>query len=494
MILFLLFFISRISAFVPYVPNYFINLNKSIQLNPFQILNSIQTSEHFSKTNLFSISKDDECFKKLGIMANHFMSDPALINLIHYSGKGLGDIGDYDGCESSNTSYYAIFTLQANVATGVRTAFCIPKECKAEHLDLTKPFIAEVASGVVQMKIKPEQVIFEYPKSENAVLNKIKPGGRAFLYVSYALIVFSLIITGLDRYGYFSKENPQSTTWKRIAVCFSVQRNLHQMFNTDNKLDNKLNVLNGIRVLSLCWIVMGHFTIALMISPILNFLELVNTGFHTYFMGFIKAGNLASDCFFFLSGFFASMTLYRTFKAPKNRTFKVLLWMYVRRYLRLLPIFLFGLLGTTYILPTMYDSPLSGWAGPQVNMCESQWYYCLSYINNFASGFYDSCMAWLWYIYVDMQFYLMMPVLFAIYFMSKKAMFTIIGVISIISLVVQILIIGHYKFSLSPAKLDNDNDLNTITFIKPYCRVWTYLMGIITYLMYEESKDEENGI
>jgi len=473
----LLLFLCPVYGFLPKLPDY---IKYDVQTN---LLNLGKLTEYLE--DLGVNNKIGECVRKLKEMVNHFLSDPAMLNFIRHSGKGLGDIGDYDTCESTNTSYYAIFYLKVNYAAGVRTAFCVPKECHPEVIELTKPFLAALANFAVDGNFSAEQITFEYPKEDNKELNKLKPQGLAFYIGSYALIAFSLILTALDQYGYFSVEDPQPTTWKKIAVCFSLKRNLHTVFNTENKYDYNLNILNGIRVISLCWIVMGHFTVALGISPIANLPELVHSTFHTWFMGIVKAGNLASDTFFLLSGFFSSMSIYRIFVNSENRSIKMVLWMYLRRYIRLFPVFMFGILGATFIMPTLYDSPLSSWSGPQVRMCEEQWLYCLTYINNYISGFYDSCMGWLWYIHADMQFYLLVPILFLIYFSKRKVMYMVMFLLAVGSLIVQILIVGRYKYNLSAFKLDNENDMNTMVFMKPYCRIWTYLMGIILFLMYE---------
>lgn len=480
----LLLFLYPVHGFLPYLPKIYDYLKHGAQSNFLDFLNLIKATGYLD--TLEANSTISECVEKLRQMANHFMTDPAMTSFARHSGKGLGDIGDYDTCEATNTSYYAIFFLKVNYAAGVRTAFCVPRECRPEVVELTKPFLAAAANYAVNGKFTAKQITFEFPKADNTVLNKLRPGGWAFYLGSFALIAFSLAITALDRYGYFAAEDPQPTTWKKVAVCFSLSRNLKSVFSTENTRDPKLNVLNGIRVLSICWIVTGHFAVALGISPVANLPELAHSVFHSVFMGFVKSGNLASDAFFFLSGFFSAMSVFRLLAHPENRTGKMVLWLYLRRYIRLFPVFMFGILGATFIMPTMYDSPLSSWAKPQVRMCEEQWVYCLLYVNNFVSGFYDSCMAWLWYLHVDMQFFLLVPLLFLLYFYRKQLMFITMGIISLISLVAQVWIIGYYKYSLSAAKLDHKNDMNTMVFMKPYCRIWTYLMGIFLYLMYED--------
>jgi len=494
---FLLIYTTKCS--IPYIPN----MHQTLQIS--QRLRSLNLSQIYhslinhltTNPNLFNKSTNtplSECLNKIANMSNNFLTDQAVLNFALYSGKGIGDIGDYDSCHDTTESYYIIFTLQVNDVVGVRSAFCIPRACKPEVLDLTRPFLASFLGGFVNMTLTKNQIVFEYPKQENIILNQMKPGGKLFMGGSIVLILFILVITCLDRYKYFEKQGKQKTTLKRVLVCFSLQRTFSSLFKSENKLDPKLEVFNGIRLFSIMWIILGHYFVALLLSPVFNFLEVVNDIFHTFYMGFIKAANLSSDTFFFMSGFFAALSLYRIFINSENRNVKTFIWAYVHRYIRLFPNLIFGLLGTTFILPTLYDSPMSSWAGPQVKLCEDQWQYCLSYVNNFMSSFYGACMAWLWYLQNDCQLFCTAPIIIFLYCYRKSYGLLSLGFLSLVSLVVQTIIIVHYKFTLSVTKLDMTYDLNTYTFIKPYCRALTYFMGILTFLMYEEAKNPEKGV
>ncbi len=458
------------------------------QVTLLDLLSSLKEERMFASPRDESTEK---CLQKLKLMINHAVSDRAMLNFIKYSGKGIGDIGDYEGCNAeSSISYYMIFAVQVNEIVGGRAAFCLPNECPPQVAEQTKAPIAALVTDYFHMTFTAEQVVMEYPKPENAALNKMKLGGKLFMGLSFVLIGFILAITIMDRYSCLHPE----TGWRKALGCFSLQQNVRLLFACGNPFDPKLEVFNGIRLLGISWIVLGHYHVSLMLAPIFNFLEAVNAIFSSFPMGVIKAANLASDIFFFMSGFFAAMSTYRILRIPENRTWKCVGTIYLHRYVRLLPVFLFGMLGTVFILPTLYDSPLSSWAGPQVQLCEDQWQYCFLFMNNFMSKFYGACMAWLWYVQNDMQFFLLAPLIMLIFSRGKRWGFFVIVSLCIVSLAVQTSIISYYKFSLSSTKLDLQHDMSTITFIKPYCRFLTYAMGMIVYLMYEEPNDPVNGI
>ncbi|KAG8286002.1 hypothetical protein J6590_070349 [Homalodisca vitripennis] len=69
------------------------------------------------------------------------------------------------------------------------------------------------------------------------------------------MAVLILLLIGSTVYDY--SVNHQPTKERRILLCFSVHHNLQRLLQTDQGT-NRLSVLDGIRVLAISWIVLGH--------------------------------------------------------------------------------------------------------------------------------------------------------------------------------------------------------------------------------------------
>ena len=56
----------------------------------------------------------------------------------------------------------------------------------------------------------------------------------------------------------------------KFFLAFSFRRNLRKLFFSENEGDKNLSVLNGIRVLAICYVVFGHAYIMGIMQPASN--------------------------------------------------------------------------------------------------------------------------------------------------------------------------------------------------------------------------------
>jgi len=478
-------------------PNsHFHSLKKSQELSN-NFLNSahnLPTSLWSIRPNLFlnqiSLQDTNKCIYKLLNMLNQFMTDPSVNIFLLNSAKGLNDLGDIENCKNSENSYYMLLALSIDGNVGVKLGFCMPNQCPIEVVSEARPAIAKILSGIVGMEIKEENVLTIDMSKTNAKMSEVVPMtiiGFVILYVTIAIIIISSI---LDYWGVFKTSE---TIWKQVLICFVAQRNIKSLLGSDNKFDNKLEVLNGIRVIAICWVVLGH---AFSIGPIegfFNITDLLTDASQTFTLAIVRAGVLSVDVFFFLAGFLATLGFYKAFKDPKNRTIKNVLLAYFHRYMRLLPIVAFTYIYFTYFIVRTYDSPVFFVFEQMMSDCKDQAIWTFLYINNFMTKFGKECIGWVWYLFNDMQFYWVLP--FFVWAYCKNKMIGLLSIVGAIfaSFAIQFWMCIYYEITLSTIK-SNKVDSGSIYYVKPYCRIIPYLMGTLLFFIYEEAKDPEHGV
>ena len=91
----------------------------------------------------------------------------------------------------------------------------------------------------------------------------------------------------------------------------------------------------------------------------------------------------------------------------------------------------------------------------------------------------------------DMQFFIVTPFLILPFCHSKLVGGIVLASVSAVCTLVTGIIYTHYDLHASLVT-QSKYDYFTIYYSKPYCRINTYLLGIILYLLYKASKAPEN--
>eukprot|EP01022_Parablepharisma_sp_SALTPOND_P008608 TRINITY_DN136437_c0_g1_i1.p1 TRINITY_DN136437_c0_g1~~TRINITY_DN136437_c0_g1_i1.p1 ORF type:complete len:684 (+),score=13.42 TRINITY_DN136437_c0_g1_i1:110-2161(+) len=429
--------------------------------------------------SLFTVNPiSTKCLNKIQSTLNHFQSDPTFFNILSYSGKGLNDLGDYLSCnQNRNQYYYLLLGIDLAWLSTLKIGLCVPNDCHIAVLEEFKPAIARTLSNIYNVTLSPSQIFLNDPASKNSVLNSTTSGLVIFL-LGIGIIGLVVILATVMYY--------QKITKNKLIQCFSLERNAQSLFSSENRIDKKLDVLNGVRVLGIFWVIVGHSFFTFLSYPLQNMEELLNEMIHGRIVGMIKAGTMAVDIFFFLSGFLAFMSLYRTFKERKNWTFKNIILTYMYRYARLFPVLAVSILYTIYVQPTLYDTPISTSSEDCAEDCKSQWYQTLLFYNNFASDFNHLCNPWVWYLCVDMQLFIISPWVVICYCWDKVKGVCLILLICVTSIAAKTILCAYYDFNLSIIKYVPDPDRNNMVYVKPYFRLVPYFMGMLLYLLYRD--------
>jgi hypothetical protein len=268
-----------------------------------------------------------------------------------------------------------------------------------------------------------------------------------------------------------------------LVQCFSLIANCKRVIVSrgESRLGQKdeLELLNAVRVFSIGWVILGHTYINYtFFVPCVNYTELsrIFTG-KEYIV--IYGGFYAVDTFFWLSGLLMTYLFLVEFDKPRSLTVLRIVLVYVHRILRITPVYMFCLLFMWSMTPYLGNGPL--WFNVTEAFyedCHKYWYANLLYLNNFLPNYKtESCLGSSWYLADDMQFFFISPIILVVYLkINKLAAWGIIGGLNLLNIATSAAIAHH--FDLNPVIFTTGNNYFDYYYVKPYCRVAPYALGI----------------
>jgi peptidoglycan/LPS O-acetylase OafA/YrhL len=238
-----------------------------------------------------------------------------------------------------------------------------------------------------------------------------------------------------------TKRKKQLPCSQKLMRSFSVHHTLNRLFQRRTEDDDSnLEVLNGVRVLTLALIILGNTYFFILKGPLQN-LEVIEEWMSDSLFTIVIAAELAVDIFFWLSSFLACYFLLMRMNDNEGNLGSVMK-IILNRVVRLLPLYIFALL-FYWKLIVIY-----GGEGPMFfmydtnNECSSYWMWHFLFINNFIPwSSHDNCMNWTWYLANDMQFFLLVPILVTLYYRKRHVFWYTIAGLSAVSIIIQMIVI-----------------------------------------------------
>ncbi|KAF7256242.1 hypothetical protein EG68_06808 [Paragonimus skrjabini miyazakii] len=217
----------------------------------------------------------------------------------------------------------------------------------------------------------------------------------------------------------------------KLLSAFSPVFNAHKLCQSGHAIildpegkwvEHPLTCLDGIRVLTMCWIIFGH-CLVFTIPYSNNAFIYIQEHLRKWAFQVVISTTLSVDTFFLMSGL---LTVYTT--VPRLRFYrglcgKLRFWLIyvVHRVLRLTPAYLLVMFLYTGLFIHMTDGPLY----PQrpelldIQYCREHWW--VTYLNNFIYT-NESCMPWTWYLANELQFSIFLaPVFLTLTYWSSVA-------------------------------------------------------------------------
>ncbi|RZC36860.1 nose resistant to fluoxetine protein 6-like [Asbolus verrucosus] len=294
------------------------------------------------------------------------------------------------------------------------------------------------------------------------------------------LSIFAIIILTSTIYDIFLYYN-KSTSRHELFVAFSILTNGRKIFTSTANQDQLL-CLNGMKAISMMWVIIGHeFSLAIN-GALSNILEIMNWQMDAANM-FIMGATVSVDTFFVIGGL---VTVYTFLKSrDKGVKFNVILF-YIHRYLRLTPALGVMALIHIYLLEYFGNGPL--WKVVDVSLiqtCKDNWWSTLLYITNFVRE--GNCLPQTWYLSVDMQLFILSPI---ILLPLARWPFIGLGILGFLTVAGVIVPFGiSYGENMGSMMSDPNYMLNY--YVQTYTRFGPYVMGMILgYVIYVIKKTE----
>ncbi|XP_015839398.1 nose resistant to fluoxetine protein 6 isoform X2 [Tribolium castaneum] len=297
------------------------------------------------------------------------------------------------------------------------------------------------------------------------------------------LVVFLCLVvvsTSYDIVLHFHKKKPHS----ELFIAFSFLHNGRKLFSS-SKNSNQLLCLNGIKALSMMWIIIGHEYSNAGNAPWSNFLSLQDWQNNPAHMIIIET-TMSVDTFLVVGGLVTVYTFLNSM--DKGVKFNIVLF-YVHRYLRLTPVYFIVGLIHVFLLDYIGNGPL--WKIVDLKLvdnCRKRWWTSLLFISNYVQN--EVCLPQAWYLSVDMQLFVLSPLVLIPLLKKPKIGLSFLTLLTIAGCLVPF-VIGFVN-NLGGTMINQQNDDYINLFYKQtYARFGPYVIGMLAgYYIYKVKKNE----
>ncbi|CAL4114511.1 unnamed protein product, partial [Meganyctiphanes norvegica] len=267
----------------------------------------------------------------------------------------------------------------------------------------------------------------------------------------------------------------------RYLLVFSGYTNMSKIFhiNTKNSQSN-IACLHGIRVLTMTWVIWGHQT-SFSISFVFNQFNGVQM-YQDVIAQTILGASVSVDTFFFLSGL---LVAYGLMRAKDKMDLYGFFMLYVHRILRLMPPIAAVCFFSATVARFFSRGPLGEYMNDSILYpCNQFWIYDILFINNFAE---KKCLAQTWYTSVDMQIYVLVPLIFFPLMYYEKVGSIWLAFMTLVSFVIPTVITHIFHFGIGFfLPVEEQRDFSFFLYNGPWSRMSPYLIGLWTgYIIYK---------
>uniref|UniRef100_A0A6P4EQ16 Nose resistant to fluoxetine protein 6-like isoform X1 n=1 Tax=Drosophila rhopaloa TaxID=1041015 RepID=A0A6P4EQ16_DRORH len=383
------------------------------------------------------------------------------------------DLGYFDECLSINKVISSTQKISGKycflIANSMRIATCFPASCSSTQMDI---FVEQLLqkflnfnSSSLSMKIS----------EASCQTSDGEPWDGLTIFTIVLLSVMGGLVTVFTFYDYFlCKDQDQVPA---LVKAFSARANSRSLFRIvpSKSNPNVIECLNGIRCMSLIWVIFSHEFIFTLKAPNLNTAELFSWAGEP-FASFVVHGYFSVDSFFVLGGLLVSMIALRSMDKSGGKLNPLM--MYLHRIIRILPVVAIAILIYTTMMPVVSGGPMfkSGYHGKEY--CEKGWFWTLLFVQNYAV--LDICLDHTWYLAVDMQLYIISPILLlSIYKWGKKAASGIAVLVVLLSgCLFATQMVNHYSLLIKNTS-DDDGVPNKKLYLATHTHAAPWLIGFL---------------
>ncbi|CAH0561371.1 unnamed protein product [Brassicogethes aeneus] len=307
-------------------------------------------------------------------------------------------------------------------------------------------------------------------------LGKELPGKtRMTIYLLGALIILVVISSVYEYLTFAIKKMP----YCEICTTFSVITNSKKLFKIPENTDTELLCLNGLKSLSIFWIIFYQEWKILSMGPVDdydNILRFLDKKLNVFFL----QGEMGIDTFFTIGGILTSYNVMKNYRKKEHFGFCDVLRITLHRIARLTPPLGIMVLIYATVLPEIGTGPLwKNMADSLSTPCNQYWWSTILYVQNYVNP-ESYCIVQSWYISADMQLFLISGFILLMLVKFPKTTIVFILVLIFIGFGVNFNISYVYELPNGIFILDEKSDEYFKKFHSmPYCRYSVYLLGIL---------------
>ncbi|XP_066146785.1 nose resistant to fluoxetine protein 6-like [Euwallacea fornicatus] len=325
---------------------------------------------------------------------------------------------------------------------------------------------------------------------------------ESFSSIELVVIFGSLLyVAGIGAFTIADALKFQSGVLEIFSLRNSVRKILAQNYSKGD-----LDCIHGLRVLSTCYVIIGHRYLMMMFFPVVNSLQIMDVNplkslkfldidFQCLFQWIlyyrstaITGGTLCVDTFFMISGMLVS-TGYFTESSKRDINWAMF---YFYRFLRITPPLAVVVLWHCMVIQHFGSGPLwNDMLDIVQKPCQEYWWATVLHIQNYIHP-YPLCLTQTWYLTCDMQYYFLSPIIL-IPLKNHKALGLInLALIYAVSVMVNFYLawVNEYNGAVPVTNQLFGTKYFQFHYIAPHVRASTYIIGLgLGYILHRRPRE-----
>ncbi|XP_063746127.1 O-acyltransferase like protein-like [Eleginops maclovinus] len=277
----------------------------------------------------------------------------------------------------------------------------------------------------------------------------------------------------------------------RCIQAFSIHNTSQGVLSTSSSAPGGgYSSLNGIRVLSVLWIISGHSAMVPGINNIDNYKHWRTTveNHPLHIPIFSGPYFLSVDTFLVLGGLLSAKSLLGIIDRAKDKlTLSLVASFLFKRIKRIQPLHIFVMCLTAGLNSLIQWGPYWFPEFHKLLDCKRYWWANILLVSNFFPVS-ETCIPWSWYLSLDFQCYATTPLLIFFYRLNKRVFVVVAGGLLLLNSVAGAVVTAQLQLPVFVPPIMASDLYHVYYYIKPYTRYGPFLIGILTGIYLKTKK------
>ncbi|CAB3370987.1 Hypothetical predicted protein [Cloeon dipterum] len=359
----------------------------------------------------------------------------------------------------------------AGTALVLKFGLCLPQSCTTDDFVIVAEQLLPVLDNATQLSVTVNHRECNTQESVNLPIDGGTIAATVVFSMLIALVVVATILEHFNKGGTVVKALSMKTTYNDLVRV----------------REGSFDSVNGLKVLSMLWIMVGHrYDLGALSTASSNIALAIDMTQNPLFQLLSNVGYLAVDSFYQIGGFLLAFGFFRDMKRGATfDAFKFYLYRYIRITAPLSIMIVFYVTILRYIGegPEWYRMVYLRFIHP----CETYWWAAITYVNNYVGGL-EQCVEQTWYTSLDMQMAWLSPLLLLPMHYSPRAGKQLAFLVAALSCAIPAAITYINNYPWGPNNVNYDHYSPLIftyeVYLPTHTRCSPYIAGVILgYIM-----------